>query len=325
MTLQSFLHVSSLAYALECKELRFAPNSTSNIKSIMSAVLATNHQPNKLSSLGRIRIVLVEPTHPGNIGSVARAMKTMGLSRLVLVNPKKFPHPEASKLAAGAESVLLNAEVVQTTSEAIGDCTMVLGTSVRDREVSWPTFSPRKTAANVDQHLSHAGHQVAILFGRESSGLTNAELDLCQSQIRISANEEYSSLNLASAVQIIVYELRMKLLGCDEGHRVSGDEFAPEGHQVANASLRSKVSFSSKEREIIATNVQQSGHMEHLQKTLETLDFIRAKPPTVLMRKLTRLYGKANLTVEEIQILRGILSAVESKIASQETDPSEDE
>ncbi len=294
----------------------------------MSAVLATNHQPNKLSSLGQIRIVLVEPTHPGNIGSVARAMKTMGLSRLVLVNPKKFPHSEASKLAAGAESVLLNAEVVQTTSEAIGDCTMVLGTSVRDREVSWPTFSPRKTAANVDQHLSHAGHQVAILFGRESSGLTNAELDLCQSQIRISANEEYSSLNLASAVQIIAYELRMKLLGCDEGHRVSGDDFEPEDHQVANASLSSKVSISSKaskEREVIATNVQQSGHMEHLQKTLEALDFIRAKPPTVLMRKLTRLYGKANLTVEEIQILRGILSAVESKIASLETSATEDE
>ncbi|MFQ3244006.1 MAG: tRNA (cytidine32/uridine32-2'-O)-methyltransferase [Arenicella sp.] len=294
----------------------------------MSAVLVTNHQPNKLSSLGQIRIVLVEPTHPGNIGSVARAMKTMGLSRLVLVNPKKFPHSEASKLAAGAESVLLNAEVVQTTSEAIGDCTMVLGTSVRDREVSWPTFSPRKTAANVDNHLSHAGHQVAILFGRESSGLTNAEMDLCQSQIRISANEEYSSLNLASAVQIIAYELRMKLLGCDEGHRVSDDDFEPEDHQVANASLGSKVSFSSKAskgREIIATNVQQSGHMEHLQKTLEALDFIRAKPPTVLMRKLTRLYGKANLTVEEIQILRGILSAVESTIASLETSATEDE
>jgi TrmH family RNA methyltransferase len=292
----------------------------------MSAVLATNQQSNKLSSLGQIRIVLVEPTHPGNIGSVARAMKTMGLSRLVLVNPKKFPHPEASKLAAGAESVLLNAEVVQTASEAIGDCTMVLGTSVRDREVSWPTFSPRKTAANVDQHLSQTERQVAILFGRESSGLTNAEMDLCQSQIRISANEEYSSLNLASAVQIIAYELRMQLLGLDDGRRVrDGGDCASDVCQVAKTSINSESSKASREREIIATKVQQSGHIEHLQKTLESLDFVRAKPPTVLMRKLTRLYGKANLTVEEIQILRGILSAVESKIRLLETGATEGE
>lgn len=284
----------------------------------MSAVLATNHQSNKLTSLAQIRIVLVEPTHPGNIGSVARAMKTMGLSRLVLVNPKKFPHPEASKLAAGAESVLLNAEVVQTASEAISDCTMVLGTSVRDREVSWPTFSPRKTAMNVDQHVSQAERQVAILFGRESSGLTNAEMDLCQSQIRISANEEYSSLNLANAVQIIAYELRMQLLSCDVGHRASSDDdFSSNEPLVSNA--------TKKKREVIATKVQKNGHIEHLQKTLEALDFIRAKPPTVLMRKLTRLYGKANLTVEEIQILRGILSAVESKVTSLETAASKDE
>ena len=284
----------------------------------MSAVLVTNHQPNKLSSLAQIRIVLVEPTPPGNIGSVARAMKTMGLTRLVLVNPKKFPHPEASKLAAGAESVLLDAKVVQTASEAISDCTMVLGTSVRDREVSWPTFSPRKTAAIVDQHVSQAERQVAILFGRESSGLTNAEMDLCQSQIRISANEEYSSLNLANAVQIIAYELRMQLLGRDVGPKDShDDDFA-----CNELPITAKV---VKKREIIATKVQKNGHIEHLQKTLEALDFVRAKPPTVLMRKLTRLYGKAHLTVEEIQILRGILSAVESKIASLEIGATEDE
>jgi TrmH family RNA methyltransferase len=288
----------------------------------MSAVLATNRPMNKLSSLGQVRIVLVEPTHPGNIGSVARAMKTMGLSRLVLVNPKKFPHPEASKLAAGAESVLLNAEVVHTASEAIADCTMVLGTSVRDREVSWPTFSPRETAANVDQHMSQAERQVAILFGRESSGLTNAEMDLCQSQIRISANQDYSSLNLASAVQIIAYELRMQLLGLEGGHSSRGGDRASNECQVANTSLNSK---ASREREIIATKAQQSGHIEHLQKTLESLDFIRAKPPTVLMRKLTRLYGKANLTVEEIQILRGILSAVDLKMTSLETSANEGE
>lgn len=288
----------------------------------MSAVIAPNNDhknelSNKLSALGQIRIVLVEPTHPGNIGSVARAMKTMGLSRLVLVNPKKFPHYEASKLAAGAESVLLSAEVVASTSEAISDCTMVLGTSVRDREVSWPTFSPRQTAANVDQHLCQADRQVAILFGRESSGLTNAEMDLCQSQIRISANQEYSSLNLANAVQIIAYELRMQLLGVEAGLTNSSDGNGDSKRQSITVTETSIVDANA--REVIATNAQRSGYIEHLQKTLESLDFIRAKPPTVLMRKLTRLYSKANLTVEEIQILRGILSAVESKIVSPET------
>lgn len=294
----------------------------------MSAVIAPNNDhknepSNKLSALGQIRIVLVEPTHPGNIGSVARAMKTMGLSRLVLVNPKKFPHYEASKLAAGAESVLLSAEVVASTSEAISDCTMVLGTSVRDREVSWPTFSPRQTAANVDQHVCQADRQVAILFGRESSGLTNAEMDLCQSQIRISANQEYSSLNLANAVQIIAYELRMQLLDVEAGLTNSGDGNGDSKRQSIAVTETSIVDANA--REVIATNAQRSGYIEHLQKTLESLDFIRAKPPTVLMRKLTRLYSKANLTVEEIQILRGILSAVESKIVSPETSATEGE
>jgi len=251
----------------------------------------------RLCSLTQIRIVLVEPTHPGNIGSVARAMKTMGLSQLVLVKPKKFPHYEATKLAAGAENVLLDAEVVETTDQAVNDCTMVLGTSVRDREVSWPTYSPRETAVRVDQHIGLDQHKVAILFGRESSGLTNAELDMCQSQIRISASEEYSSLNLASAVQIIAYELRMQFLDAAEGPRINSEWDSP-----------------AKERQLAATKFQKDGHIQHLQKTLESLDFIKAKPPTMLMRKLTRLYSKADLTVEEIQILRGILSAMQSQI-----------
>ncbi len=251
----------------------------------------------RLSSLAQIRIVLVEPTHPGNIGSVARAMKTMGLSKLILVSPKKFPHYEATKLAAGAESVLLDAEVVESTDQAVNECTMVLGTSVRDREVSWPTFSPRETAARVDQHIDLDQHKVAILFGRESSGLTNAELDMCQAQIRISANEEYSSLNLASAVQIIAYELRMQFLAATQGPGTDSEWVSP-----------------AKERQLAATKFQKDGHIQHLQKTLESLDFIKAKPPTVLMRKLTRLYSKADLTVEEVQILRGILSAMQSQI-----------
>jgi len=264
------------------------------------------------NALSQVRIVLVEPTHPGNIGSVARAMKTMGLSKLVLVNPKKFPHYEATKLAAGAESVLLSAQVVESAELAVDDCTMVIGTSVRDREVTWPTFDPRQTAELIDSHLvadnnaasatKIAGLKVAVLFGRESSGLTNSEMDLCQSQIRISANDEYSSLNLASAVQIIAYELRMRFL--------SSRNYAQESPAIVQSE------GAIKERQMAATQKQKEGHIEHLQNTLQALSFMKAKSPTVLMRKLTRLYNKADLTVEDIQILRGILTAVQQQIDS---------
>ncbi|MBT8114274.1 MAG: RNA methyltransferase [Arenicella sp.] len=247
--------------------------------------------------LNKIRIVLVEPTHPGNIGAVARAVKTMGLQRLVLVNPKKFPHYEASKRAAGAESVLQTAVLTDDIQSAIADCTLVLGTSVRDREVSWPTLTPNQAAADVMGHLrQNTVHQVAILFGRESSGLTNGELALCQQQISIPANPQYSSLNLAAAVQIVCYELRMA------------------AHAESEQADGQKRSLSTAElRRAAATKQQLEGHLQHLQQTLESLDFIKSKPPTMLMRKLTRLYNKAQLTVEEVQILRGILTAIQDR------------
>ena len=262
-----------------------------------------------LELLNRIRVVLVEPTHPGNIGAVARSMKTMGLSRLVMVKPKKFPHYEATKRAAGAESVLNDAQLVESVQSATSDCTLVLGTSVRDREVSWPTFDPRVSASNMLEHLYNEGGQaensmaeVAILFGRESSGLTNQEMDLCHSQIRIPANDEYSSLNLASAVQIISYELRMASLLVSDEHldliKVAGNSF--------------------EQRQQLANKEQQQGHLQHLHDVLEKLSFFKKKPPELLMRKLTRLYNKSELTVEEIQILRGILSSIDSQLNNSE-------
>ena len=261
-----------------------------------------------LNLLSHVRIVLAEPTHPGNIGAVARSMKTMGLGQLVMVNPKKFPHDEASKRAAGAESVLDDARVVSDIHQALEGCTLVLGTSVRDREVSWPTFDPRVSADKAIQHIQSndlggtdaeavgSQPQVAILFGRESSGLTNQEMDLCHSQIRIPANDEYSSLNLASAVQIIAYELRMKAL------------------TLVSDEVPQKSGSRPRQDEQLATVEQQQGYINHLQETLESVDFIKTKPPTMLMRKLTRLYNKSSLTVEEIQILRGILSAIDNKL-----------
>ena len=251
--------------------------------------------------LSKIKIVLVEPTHPGNIGSVARAMKTMGLSSLVLVNPIKFPHYEASKLAAGAESVLEQAQIYGDLNEAISEATLVVGTSVREREISWPTKNPKDIAETAIEHLTSNLHgSVAILFGRESSGLTNDEMDLCQMQIKIDANPEYSSLNLASAVQILAYELRMCWLKTRSDQMPSPD---------------SKLGTSYHIRQQAATRKQLDGHLEHLQSTIESLNFVKSRPPTQLMRKLTRLYAKAELTVEEIQILRGILSAIDQELS----------
>jgi tRNA (cytidine32/uridine32-2'-O)-methyltransferase len=270
-----------------------------------------------LKHLESIRVVLVEPSHPGNIGAVARSMKTMGLNNLVLVRPKKFPHCEASRRAAGADSVLQAATVVGDLSTAIEDCTLVLGTSVRDREVAWPTVDPRQAAEKILAHLECLGDgqsvtaspdqvQAAVLFGRENSGLSNEELDRCQAQIRISANSEYSSLNLASAVQIISYELRMRALQIDASNVLP---------MTVNEAAENRQQSPFELRQAGASLAQREGHLAQLQKTLIDLEFVKTNPPTMLMRKLTRLYNKAELTVEEIQILRGILSAVQTLMA----------
>lgn len=233
-------------------------------------------------------------------------MKTMGLTRLVLVAPKKYPHYEASKRAASADDVLDNAVVVDELGAAINDCTFVLGTSVRDREVKWPTLDPRRAASQLIEHLLELNgsmNQAAILFGRENSGLSNSEMETCNAQIRIPANSDYSSLNLASAVQIISYELRMiALQEIQHEQNFGGDKkLLPAEKRRTNASF-----------------AQREGHLQHLQDTLEQLEFIKSKPPVVLMRKLTRLYNKANLSVEEVQILRGILTAIQTQSSGSE-------
>jgi len=254
-----------------------------------------------MQSLENIRIVLVEPSHPGNIGAVARSMKTMGLTRLVLVSPKKYPHYEATKRAASAADVLDRATVVDDLGAAIHDCTFVLGTSVREREVRWPTVDPRQAASQLSEHLlvgNQPTNQAAILFGRENSGLSNSEMEVCNAQIRIPANDDYSSLNLASAVQIISYELRM---------------FALQDKQLVQNTSSNEKLVPAEKRRAIASFTQRAGHLQHLQETLEQLEFIKSKPPVVLMRKLTRLYNKANLSVEEVQILRGILTAIQTQ------------
>lgn len=255
-----------------------------------------------MSLLEQLSIVLVEPTHPGNIGAAARSAKTMGIRNLVLVNPRKYPHYEASKRAAGAEDVLDSAVVVEDLATAVAACTLVYGTSVRDREVSWPTLPPREAAKQAQQHLQGGlEERIAIVFGRENSGLTNAELELCHSQIRIPANPEYSSLNLASAVQIIAYEMRV-VDQCDRDEKRSKNHL--EDHSAQTTGLQKRLKR--------ATHEQQLGHLQHLEETLDLLEFAKSPKSPMLMRKLSRLYNKADLTVEEVQILRGILSAIQT-------------
>ena len=255
-----------------------------------------------------VRFVLVEPSHPGNIGAVARAIKTMGFSRLVLVNPKQFPDTEATARAAGADDVLENCQVVTSLEAAISDCEYVLGTSVRDRQISWPIATPKQSAEKLSRRiLEHNDKQqieIAILFGRERTGLENHELDHAQWQIRIPANDEYNSLNLASATQIIAYEMHCA--------------FSIGSIDISDVDIKASQDTSEltgvQERQRLATHTEMQGFYEHLEQTLLQLDFIKTNPPTKLLRKIIRLYNRSHVSFEELQILRGMLTATQNKL-----------
>lgn len=235
-------------------------------------------------NISNIRIVLVNTTHPGNIGAVARAMKTMGLTKLVLVNPKLFPHPEADAMSSRAEDILQQARVVPTLRAAINDCHLVVGASARLRALEIETLDPNQIAPIVLETAHQQG--VAIVFGREATGLTNEELDLCHQLLHIPSDPHFSSLNLAQAVQIVCYELRMAYLRTSE--------------------TRLEHALSDPEQ---ATIEETEGFFNHLEKTLWDIHFIRPSNPKEVMRKLRRLYGRTRLKKEEINILRGVLTA----------------
>lgn len=233
--------------------------------------------------LDRIRIVLVNTSHPGNIGSVARAMKTMGMHELYLVAPLQFPHPKADELATGAIDVLRNAIVVDTLQEAIADCTLVIGTSARMRTVPWPLFSPREMAEKVKCEAPNG--QSAILFGREQSGLTNEELQRCHFHTHIPTDPTFSSLNIAAAVQVIVYELYLASMMKDK----LDDSW---DYRLANID----------EMERLFT---------HLQEVLIEIDFLKLSAPRKLMTRMRRLFLRARPDVMEMNMLRGMLSAIQ--------------
>ncbi|MEM6582863.1 MAG: tRNA (cytosine(32)/uridine(32)-2'-O)-methyltransferase TrmJ [Pseudomonadota bacterium] len=234
-------------------------------------------------NLNNIRIVLVNTTHPGNIGGVARAMKNMGLSQLFLVAPHKFPDEQADWRAASASDVLETAVVTETLEEAIAECQFVVGTSARSRRIPWPLLDPRHCAQRIGE-LS-ARERVAVLFGREDRGLTNEELQLCNLHLNVPTSEDYSSLNLAMAVQIVCYELRMTMVQDELPESEDAQWDAP-----------------------FATVENMERFYAHLEQTLSDIEFLDPAAPRQLMSRLRRLYGRVRLDEMELNILRGILT-----------------
>ncbi len=241
--------------------------------------------------LDNIRIVLVNTTHPGNIGGVARAMKNMGLSQLYLVDPKEYPSERAEWRASNATDLLASAKVVTALDEAIADCGLVIGTSARERRIPWPLLTPRECA---DRSVAEAAqHPVAIVFGREDRGLTNEELHKCHYHLHIPSNPEYSSLNLAAAVQVISYELRLSGLALQsEGQALHFDDW-----DVPPAKSEAVESY-----------------FQHLEDTLYQLDFIQPDNPRQTMTRLRRLYSRIRLDEMELAIMRGMLTAMQNYV-----------
>jgi tRNA (cytidine32/uridine32-2'-O)-methyltransferase len=231
----------------------------------------------------RIRIVLVGTQHPGNIGAAARALKTMGLRRLVLVAPQRYPHAEASAMAAGADDVLAEAPMFATLAEAVADCRLVLGCTARDRRVALEQLMPRLAAVRACEAVQ-GDAEVAFVFGRERTGLDNQELQLCHAAVHIPADPAYSSLNLAAAVQVLAYELRLAMLE----------------RLVAGAGI-------VKPR-VLASHAELEGFFAQLAQTLDDIDFHKGRAPESAMRKLRRLYLRAGLDAKELRLLRGILA-----------------
>lgn len=234
-----------------------------------------------------IRIVLIATSHPGNIGSTARAMKTMGLNRLYLVTPKCFPDPRAHEMAAGADDLLDTCIIVETLDEALSGCQLILATSARPRGIALPGLTPSESAQLVCSKADNT--EIAILFGREYAGLTNEELLRCHYHINIPSNPEYSSLNLSQAVQIIAYELRMALL-----------------------SPKAQVQLRREDELATAEEIEQ--FYDHLTEVMIATDFLKPSNPRRLQQRVRRLFNRTGLERMEVNILRGILTQVQKTI-----------
>jgi TrmH family RNA methyltransferase len=242
----------------------------------------TRSEAQVAARLSHIRVVLINTSHPGNIGATARAMKVMGLQHLHLVNPKTFPCHEATAMACGADDLLQRAVIHDSLESALDGCSLVMGTSARLRSLPMPQMDLRSAAKSV--LTEHHGQDIAILFGQERAGLTNDEIQRCHQLVHVETNPEFGSLNLAQAVQLMAYELRMAVLGG------AGAVQAPSDWAPVDA-----------------------GQMEmffvHLEQTLLDIGFMNPEQPKRLMARMRRLYNRAQPDQNEINILRGILTA----------------
>ena len=232
-------------------------------------------------------VVLVGTTHPGNIGAAARAMKTMGLSRLILVAPKQFPSAEATARASGADDLLAGAVVAGTLAEAVAPCAWVVGTSARARHIQWPEVDARTFAAEATRRARSG--PVAVVFGRENSGLSNAELDRCHALLRLPSAPDFSSLNLAAAVQVVSYELCMAQEAFAGGP--PGDD-GPVAHDAV-------------------TQADMDGFFDHLEQALIDVGYFDPGAPRLLRRRLRRMFNRMSPDRSELNILRGILTAAQ--------------
>ncbi|WP_127470280.1 RNA methyltransferase [Thiomicrorhabdus aquaedulcis] len=254
--------------------------------------------------LAKIRIVLIETSHPGNIGAVARAMKNMGLSQLVLVNPKEFPSQVASARASSASDLLDQATVVESLDDALVGTTLVVGASARLRKVAWPQLSVRETASLTLQTTLNS--EVALVFGREDSGLSNAEMDKCHYLAHIPTNPHYSSLNLSAAVQIFAYECLMA------SPIKAGDN--------VNAEVLSKNVVAQTRQGYVhdlASSDQLEGFYTHLHQALQDIKFLDPQKNARFMRRMRRIFNRTQLDIKEVDILRGILTAAQRQANPQ--------
>ncbi|WP_240724817.1 RNA methyltransferase [Onishia niordana] len=295
--------------------------------------------------LERIRIVLIGTSHPGNIGATARAMHNMGLADLALVAPRSESRSaEAISRASGADRILHHAPVYDDLETAVSDCRLVVGASARSRTLPWPMLTPRALAERLPAELAAPEARVALVFGREDTGLTNAELQRCHAHVHIPTNPDYSSLNLAAAVQVLTYECRLAWLAfTDASHAAPEDATAAETDHASDAERGADADADNKnvaeaqqvvpsvEHETVfgiawdhppASHADLERYFEHLERTLITLKFHDPEKPRQLMARLRRLYMRARPDQMEINILRGILSATEKQVAKRDSGES---
>jgi len=245
-----------------------------------------------------IRIVLVNTTLPANIGSAARAMKTMGLAYLYLVDPKIFPSAEATALASGASDILARARIVGTLEDAVADCSLVIGTSARSRTIPWPLMDARQAGEAV--RIESETHKVAIVFGREDRGLTNEELQRCNYHVSIPTDEEYGVLNIAAAVQVLAYEVRM-------AHLLAGQQVQPDEQAMP-------VQFIRWDEEIVPHGDMERFYSHFEQMLIET-GFLAEDNPRQLLARARRLFGRVRLDRIEYNMWRGIFTRLQEVAA----------